>query len=423
MAFIAHDEYIHETLANFCQRPPCLRMSNSYVFLKSITGSKKLVQVMNRFSHCINYNCLEQLETATAEAIQERKKACPEDTLRGVPIGLAFDNFDEMTQTLSGSNTLHDTMGILYQNIPEVNEDSTSSIPMSSTDEERCIIVTLGAKKISKKKRSLTVSNSHLVLYFGEPKMTVFHYKNTHVFSLSDVSRRARQLDLVWMMSHALDIDVLPMWVGFSSMFHKDRLPKQKILYMPNLKEPITSLAVVRHTLETTQKCAEECNQEYGVVTYDLNAAKPAMQIQATECPKFDNVFIIMGAFHIEMAYFKALGKLIAESGGPDILADAEVIAPGSLNGFTTGKHFNRCKRVRPILALAFEILHFKSFLQTCDYEEELLFLLSTVQASSSREDDASIDSVTSTELFIKCADQYEEYTSATLSGGMVAQW
>ena len=59
---------------------------------------------------------------------------------------------------------------------------------------------------------------------------------------------------------------------------------------MPNLKEPITSLAVVRHTLETTQKCAEECHQEYGVVTYDLNAAKPAMQIQATESPRLTRV-------------------------------------------------------------------------------------------------------------------------------------
>ena len=32
-------------------------------------------------------------------------------------MGLAFDNYDELTATLSGGETLHDTMGILYQNI------------------------------------------------------------------------------------------------------------------------------------------------------------------------------------------------------------------------------------------------------------------------------------------------------------------
>ena len=42
----------------------------------------------------------------------------------------------------------------------------------------------------------------------------------------------------------------------------------------------------------------------------------------------------MLGAFHIEMAFFKALGKLISESGGADMLTDTGVLAPGSLNGF-----------------------------------------------------------------------------------------
>lgn len=33
---------------------------------------------------------------------------------------LAFDNYDELTSTLSGAQTVHDTMGILYQNIGEL---------------------------------------------------------------------------------------------------------------------------------------------------------------------------------------------------------------------------------------------------------------------------------------------------------------
>ena len=390
--------------------------------LKSITGSKKLVQVLNRFGHCINYNCLEELETATAEAIQERKKACPEDTLPGLPMGLAFDNFDELTQTLSGSNTLHDTMGILYQNLPDDDDQSV----INHTNATRAAVNTAstpGMKKTTKKKRSLNSSDVPLEPYIGVPKMTIFNYKDTSVFSLPDVSIRAKHLDFMWMISHALEVGIFPMWVGFNSIFYKDNLPKQTIRYMPNMKEPITSLAVVRQTLETTQKCAEECNQEYGIVTYDLNAAKPAMQIQVTESPRFDNVFIMLGAFHIEMTFFKALGKLIAESDGPDMLTETGVIAPGSLNGVLTGKHFNRCKRIHPLLAFAFESLHFKAFLKTCDFEEDLRDLMSMLPTSSTEGYD--VGQVTNTDRFRECAKQYTDYKNATLSGahGHTAQF
>ena len=73
------------------------------------------------------------------------------------------------------------------------------------------------------------------------------------------------------------------------------------------------------------------------------------------------------------MAFFKALGKLLSESGGPEMLTESDALAPGSLNGFLKGKHFNRCKRLHPILALAFEILHFLAFLETYESKDEIV--------------------------------------------------
>jgi hypothetical protein len=116
-------------------------------------------------------------------------------------------------------------------------------------------------------------------------------------------------------------------------------------------------------TLRVSQRIAQECSQNYMMVTYDLAIAKPALLIQATEKPLYDNLFIHFGPFHIELSFFKALGKLISESGGQHALTETEVLAPGSLKGFISGKHYNRCKRLHPLLALAMEILHFRSFL------------------------------------------------------------
>ena len=132
------------------------------------------------------------------------------------------------------------------------------------------------------------------------------------------------------------------MWPGWNSQITIDPLPQQNILYMENLNLPPTRLDVVAETLKISQRVAEECGERYIVVTYDLAIAKPAMQIQDTEAQRYDNIFVAFGAFHITMAYFAVLGYFIDGSGGPEVLTENDVLAPGSLNGFLAGKHYNR---------------------------------------------------------------------------------
>lgn len=62
-------------------------------------------------------------------------------------------------------------------------------------------------------------------------------------------------------------------------------------------------------TLARAQKVADECGKRPTSVTYDLAIAKNAMQIQSSEKPKYDNTFVNLGAFHIELELFKLLGK------------------------------------------------------------------------------------------------------------------
>jgi len=103
---------------------------------------------------------------------------------------------------------------------------------------------------------------------------------------------------------------------------------------------------------------AAECDEPY-----DLATAKLALKIQANESPKYYNVFVCFGVFHIQMAYFGARGYILEELGGPQILTDTEVLAHGPLNGVLSGKHRNRCKRLYVLLATAIQIMHFRKFL------------------------------------------------------------
>ena len=82
--------------------------------------------------------------------------------------------------------------------------------------------------------------------------------------------------------------------------------------------------------------------------TYDLAIAKEALQIQSTEQPRFDRLFIHFGTFYVMMAYFKAVGKFIDNCGLTKIMVDTELLANSSVNSLISGKHFNKCKRLYP---------------------------------------------------------------------------
>ena len=136
--------------------------------------------------------------------------------------------------------------------------------------------------------------------------------------------------------------------------------------------------------------------------------------MQVTESPRLDNVFIMMCAFHIEMAFFKTLGKLTAESGEQDMLTETGVISRGSLNRVLTEKHLNHCMKIHPLLALAFANVHFKAFMKTCDFDKDLRELMSMLQTSTVGYD---VRRVTNTDQFKECARQYTDYKNATPSG------
>ena len=173
------------------------------------------------------------------------------------------------------------------------------------------------------------------------------------------------EIDNIWMMSHALELPDVPMWVGFNSQIDDSNSPQQFISYLTPINSSPTNTAIVLETMHQSKKIAEDLSQRCMQVTYHLAVAKLAFQIQATEKPTFDNLFIHVGPFHMMMGYFKAIGKVISDCGLTNVMVDSNLLANGSLNGFLNGKHFHRCKRLHPLMALGLEILHFKSFLQT----------------------------------------------------------
>lgn len=230
-----------------------------------------------------------------------------------------------------------------------------------------------------------------------------------------------KQLDIAWVLSHYCKVSNTPMWVGFNHKIIQDNSAKQKISYLTPINASPTNPSVVYETMRRSQQIARECQQTYMQVTYDLAITKIAYQIQSVEKPNFNDLFIHMGAFHTMMSYFKALGKFIDECGLTHMMVESNLLASGSVNGFISGKHFNRCKRLHPLVSLALQVLHFERFMTTnqITISENVIDYLIKLQSEK-----LSTDELSNTEL-LSIINKYSKYKLDTLNGthGKTAQY
>ena len=113
----------------------------------------------------------------------------------------------------------------------------------------------------------------------------------------------------------------------------------QEVWYLLQINQSLTNQSVVAETLRKSLQITQEARKNSIVVTNDLAIAKIAMQIQKEESPVYDNIFIAIDSFHIEMSYFKAPGKTITESRGPFLLQECQV----ALKSFVSGLSVNDC--------------------------------------------------------------------------------
>ncbi|GFX17272.1 hypothetical protein TNCV_1064741 [Trichonephila clavipes] len=245
--------------------------------VKKLTSSKKMINILNRLGHCCNYNTLEELETEATISCANRSQICPPDIIQSPSLstcGVAFDNFDRYVDTLTGKDTLHDTVGIIYQNVSddydiELNSSGISGnldIPLPPTKRRRTF-------------------NEEI------PELPSFNHRLQMLENLTPVENEPNlpanltlieTIDLLYLCSHFLHVPNSPMWTGFNSKIIKDTSPKQKVSYLTPINFSPTNVVVVKHTMEQAQVVGKECNQTYVQVTYDLEIAKIAYKIQST---------------------------------------------------------------------------------------------------------------------------------------------
>lgn len=207
--------------------------------VKSLTGSRKLIEILKRFGHSINYHLVEELETELTFNASDISRLLPDELhqLPNLHTGLAFDNYDRFVDTINGRDTLHDTVGIAYQDIllhhPPV---APAPIPVVGNNE---------TGRVLRRRRAFDGQSAEITPYHKKPRMV------TEPLIDLDDSRRdiennslmfGKKLNFLWMISLALNIPDTPMWVGWNSKLIKDTHRQQKFCYMPQINQPQINL-------------------------------------------------------------------------------------------------------------------------------------------------------------------------------------
>ena len=85
--------------------------------LKSLTSSRKVVEILNRYGYYINYHASEEISTDLTLNATEM----PTETPNGISacskgcVGCALDNFDRFAESQSEKDTLYDAVGISHE--------------------------------------------------------------------------------------------------------------------------------------------------------------------------------------------------------------------------------------------------------------------------------------------------------------------
>ena len=188
--------------------------------IKSLTGSRKVIDPINRLGHCASYSTIEELETELTFEVTREKRLTPNGmSLNSAnKISVAFDNFDIYVETISGKDTLHDTAGIAYKTSSSATGKSVDfqaaddqEVEISMHVNEESFVVTSDSSQNKKRKREFIATGLDIEPYRKKPKMLFSAMIPRSDVIGSEVSTSllsAKVSDFLWMAQCSLSNNV-----------------------------------------------------------------------------------------------------------------------------------------------------------------------------------------------------------------------
>ena len=352
--------------------------------VRHLTGSAQLIGLLNGFGYSVSNSVVLNHDTAIATQQMNRgDNALPPGIQPRKPTSVVFDNNDFEEDTLTGKGTTHNTNGIVIQ----------PGQRSSASDGERQQQQQLDMPSAKRtRERSMEAPPVDLAKYYGGKKegpkpfgADISLQSSTYTPLLKSPSK----LDLAYNITRFnIQSNTIPSWTGFNQLLSAvDVPPKSVIGYLPIIDASPTEMDTVLTILQRSIEIADKLELDSIVVVMDQAIYSKAQIIRWSNSLFTKRLVLRLGAFHTAMSFLGCIGKRFMDAGLHDILIEAEIVAAGSVNAVTTGKHYNRAVRAHKLMAEACYHMLLETFLQSINEDEavEIRQLLHDMQTAYTR--------------------------------------
>jgi hypothetical protein len=317
--------------------------------IKSLTGNVEIIHILNRLGHGIGYCQLQEIETAVAmQRLESSFPILPETIEPEIFTMLAWDNIDNLEETLSGLGTSHRVNGIAIQRRVEGPRNKVVNKEIIRTGQ-----------------RSLTVIETPLPAYISKDRCGP---GNCHTVEkqFDDYSKFSNNLNYVWVMarSESSSAQAIPSWTGFNIRSCSDKVVTgDNIVYLTPINASAAQLSTVFEVLQRSIAIKKTLHLAAIPCVFDQALYAKAAEIVWSSGGDFAGLILCMGSFHTICTFLRVLGKRFQDAGLLDLLVETNVVASGSVVAVLEGRQYNRGVRMHKLLFEALMRLVFTHFL------------------------------------------------------------
>lgn len=338
------------------------------------TRKKELVDSMYTLGLSVSYSRVLEIssELARKACLQFEKDGavCPMKLRFGLFTTAAVDNLDHNPSSTTAKDSFHGTAISLFQHPTE-----------SNTGEERTCT---DAEPVAS--QALTVPD--LPKFYSDVppfalKLPVQPPSHENVHDTDDTSQYGRAVEITKCWLETVETAVngqtpAPENVSWGA-YHataedkrSDRTPGISSL-LPLFHEPSKSPAMMKHAFDVVKKAVNFLNPgQNAVIACDQPLFALAKQIQWKHPELYgeNKMTIMLGGLHTEMAFLKAIGTLLRDSGWTDILVQAGVATTGVADSFLSAAHVTRTRHAHQLTVCALSKLMkmaFEQYQMSCE--------------------------------------------------------
>ena len=339
--------------------------------------SKTLISSFNKFGLCISYDELMRIHhdiaSYTAQSAENDMQLPSSLDVNRFTMA-AFDNFDHIENTLSGIDSSHDTVAVVFQEKdgsrrgkPYVSETDVVHGPKAFNVELQCQKLQSFVRPAI---RPLLPDNFHLMNCPQDKRLLYDEKKKDQIWALSRI-HFGKSVEI------KPSIQKVPSWSGVNAIWSSEQIPVSQVSFLPVLPFPVTEYSTVYTELNNLKSLLSTLCQSNLPVACDEGVYRIAREIQLFRPEEFKNIVLCMGTFHMTKVALGCIGKYLKGSGAQTILVESTMFGPNVVESVFSGRNYVRSLTGMQCLKEALERLQLAAFFKSNsnDYHDEITLI------------------------------------------------